>query len=155
VTGNLNSGRSRAAALLTACGLGAAAEYFLDPESGRRRRHLTRDRSLAMLRRSSRMTVRRGKYLKGTAEGLAYKAAHNVPVAKHTDPPDDATLAQKVESIALRAAHTPKGRVNINAERGVVYLRGQLDNTEQIEALVHATGEVEGVRGVKNLLHTA
>jgi osmotically-inducible protein OsmY len=154
VTGNLIFGRSRTVTLLAACGIGAAAEYFLDRESGRRRRHLARDRSLAMLRRGSRKTVRRGKYLKGTAEGLAYRAAHTVPVGRHTDPPDDATLAQKVESIALRAAHTPKGRVSINAERGVVYLRGQLDNDEQIEALVHATGTVEGVRGVKNLLHT-
>jgi len=37
----------------------------------------------------------------------------------------------------------------------VVYLRGQLDSAEQIEALVHATGAVEGVKGVKNLLHTS
>jgi osmotically-inducible protein OsmY len=154
VTRNLNTERSHAAALLAACGIGAAAEYFLDREAGRRRRHLARDRTLAMLRRGSRRTVRRGKYLKGTAEGLAHRAAHTVPVPRHNDQPDDATLAQKVESIALRAAQTPKGRVNINAEQGVVYLRGQLDNAEQIEALVDATREVEGVQGVKNLLHT-
>jgi osmotically-inducible protein OsmY len=142
---------TRAAALLAA---GAAAEYFLDRESGRRRRHLARDQSLAMLRRRTRETVRRGKYLEGVAEGLAHKAAHAVPVGRNKDQPDDATLAQKVESIALRAAHTPKGHVSINAERGVVYLRGQLDSAEQIEALVQATGAVEGVKGVKNLLHT-
>ena len=153
MTRNLISGQhaTRAAALLAA---GAAAEYFLDPESGRRRRHLAHDRSLAMLRRRSREAVRRGKYLEGVAEGLAHRAAHTVPVGTPKEQPDDATLAQKVESIALRAAHTPKGHVSVNAERGVVYLRGQLDSTEQIEALVHATGEVEGVKGVKNLLHT-
>jgi osmotically-inducible protein OsmY len=153
VTGNAISGRrgTRAAALLAA---GAAAEYFLDRESGRRRRHLARDRSLALLRRRSREAVRRGKYLEGVAEGLAHRAVHTVPVGTREDQPDDVTLAQKVESIALRAAHTPKGHVSVNAERGVVYLRGQLDSAEQIEALVHATSAVEGVKGVKNLLHT-
>jgi hypothetical protein len=153
VTRNAISGRreARAAALLAA---GAAAEYFLDRESGRRRRHLARDRSLAMLRRRSREAVRRGKYLEGVAEGLAHRAKHTVPISRRKDEPDDATLAQKVESIALREAHTPKGHVSINAERGVVYLRGQLDSPEQIEALVHATAAVDGVKGVKNLLHT-
>jgi osmotically-inducible protein OsmY len=153
VTRNTISGRrgTRAAALLAA---GAAAEYFLDRDAGRRRRHLARDRSLAVLRRGSRETIRRGKYLEGVAEGLAHRAVHAVPVGSHKEQPDDATLAQKVESIALRAAHTPKGHVSINAERGVVYLRGRLDSPEQIEALVEATGAVEGVKGVKNLLHT-
>jgi osmotically-inducible protein OsmY len=153
MTGNLISAQrgTRAAALLAA---GAAAEYFLDRESGRRRRHHARDRSLAVLRHRSREAVRRGKYLEGVAEGLAHRAVHTVSVGKPKAEPDDATLAQKVESIALRAAHTPKGHVSINAERGVVYLRGRLDSTEQIDALVHATGGVEGVKGVKSLLHT-
>lgn len=153
MTGNLISAQrgTRAAALLAA---GAAAEYFLDRESGRRRRHHARDRSLAVMRHRSREAVRRGKYLEGVAAGLAHRAAHTVPVGKPKEEPDDATLAQKVESIALRAAHTPKGHVSINAERGVIYLRGRLDSTEQIHALVRATGGVEGVKGVKSLLHT-
>ena len=108
-----------------------------------------------MLRHRSRETVRRGKYLEGVAEGLAHRAVHTVPVGRRKDQPDDVTLARKIESIALRSAHTPKGHVSVNAERGVVYLRGQLDSAEQIEALVHATGAVEGVKGVKNLLHTS
>ena len=152
MTGNLISAQrgTRAAALLAA---GAAAEYFLDRESGRRRRHHARDRSVAVLRHRSREAVRRGKYLEGVAEGLAHRAVHTVS-GKPKEEPDDATLAQKVESIALRAAHTPKGHVSINAERGVIYLRGRLDSTEQIDALVRATGGVEGVKGVKSLLHT-
>ena len=153
MTGNLISAQrgTRAAALLAA---GAAAEYFLDRESGRRRRHHARDRSLAVMRHRSREAVRRGKYLEGVGAGLAHRAVHTVPVGKPKEEPDDATLAQKVESIALRAAHTPKGHVSINAERGVVYLRGRLDSTEQIDALVRATGGVDGVKGVKSLLHT-
>ena len=144
------------AALLVAGGVGALAEYFfLDRQHGARRRHMVRDRTRAALRRRSRDTVRRAKYLEGVAEGVAYKAAHAVPgVGGHKEPPDDVTLAQKVESIAFRKAGVPKGQVSVNADNAVIYLRGQLESDEQIEELVRATHAIEGVNGVKNLLHT-
>ena len=117
---------------------------------------MVRDRARAALRRRSRDAVRRAKYLEGVAEGVAYKAAHAVPgVGGHKEPPDDVTLAQKVESIAFRKAGVPKGRVSVNADNAVIYLRGQLESDEQIEELVRATHAIEGVNGVKNLLHTA
>jgi osmotically-inducible protein OsmY len=43
--------------------------------------------------------------------------------------------------------------VSVNADNAVVYLRGQLDSDGQIEELVRATRAIEGVTGVKNLLH--
>jgi osmotically-inducible protein OsmY len=143
------------AGLLVADGVGALAEYFfLDRQHGARRRHVVRDRTRAALRRRSRDAVRRAKYLEGVTEGVAYKAAHAVPgIGGHKDPPDDVTLAQKVESIAFRKAGVPKGRVNVNADKAVIYLRGQLESDEQIEELVRATHAIEGVAGVKNLLH--
>jgi osmotically-inducible protein OsmY len=127
----------RAAPFVAGCIVGAAAEYLLDPGAGTRRRD----------------AVRRAKYMEGVAEGVAHKAARTVHPVEH-EPPDDVTLSRKVESIAFREAGTPKGHVSVNAERGVVYLRGQLDTSEQIDALVSAAGAVEGVKGVKNLLHT-
>jgi BON domain len=143
-------------ALLVASGVGALAEYFfLDRQNGARRRHIARDRTRAALRRRSRDAVRRAKYLEGVTEGVAYKAAHAVPgVGGDKDPPDDVTLAQKVESIAFRKAGVPKGRVNVNADNAVIYLRGQLESDAQIEELVRATRAIEGVGGVKNMLHT-
>jgi hypothetical protein len=143
------------AALLVAGGVGALAEYFfLDRQHGARRRHLLRDRARAALRRRSRDAVRRAKYLEGVAEGIAYKAAHAAPGAGgHKEPPDDVALAQKVESIAFRKAGVPKGPVSVNADNGVIYLRGHLKSDEQIEELVRVTHAIEGVNGVKNLLH--
>jgi hypothetical protein len=147
---------AQVAALLAACGLGAVAEYFFDREAGRRRRHLAREGSVARLRRRSRDAVRRARYLEGVAEGVAYRTAHAVPgVGGRREKPDDVTLAHKVESIAFRAAHVPKGHVSINAENGVVYLRGRLESSEQIEQLVRAARGIDGVTGVKSLLHTA
>ena len=152
---NLITGRPRVGTLLVACGVGALAEYFLDRQQGARRRHVVRDRARAALRRRSRNAVRRAKYLEGVAEGVAYKAAHSVPgVSGHKEPPDDVALAQKVESIAFRKAGVPKGHVSVNAENAVIYLRGELGSDDQIDALIRATQAIEGVNGVKNLLHT-
>ena len=146
----------RMAWVLAVFGLGALTEYFvLDRRHAARRRHMARERGLAVLRRRSRDAVRRAKYLEGVAEGVAHKATHAVPgVGGHKAPPDDVTLAQKVESIAFRAAGVPKEHVNVNAENGVVFLRGRLERDEQITQLVRATEAIEGVRGVNNLLHT-
>jgi osmotically-inducible protein OsmY len=143
----------RAAPFLAGCAVGAAAEFLLDPSHGARRRHLARDRAFSRARRRSRDAVRRARYMEGIAEGMAHRAAKVVHPA-HPDQPDDVTLSRKVESVAFREAGTPKGHVSVNAERGVVYLRGRLDTTEQIDALVRAAGAVEGVKGVKNLLQT-
>jgi osmotically-inducible protein OsmY len=152
---NLITGRPRTtAALLLAGAVGALAEYFLDRQHGARRRHTVRDRARAALRHRSRDAVRRAKYLEGVTEGVAYKAAHAVPgVGGHKEPPDDVTLAQKVESIAFRKARVPKGHVSVNADNAVIYLRGHLESDEQIEELVRATRAIEGVNGVQNLLH--
>jgi osmotically-inducible protein OsmY len=67
---------------------------------------------------------------------------------------DDQTLVDKVESIVFREHDLPKGEVNINAENGVVFLRGQLDRPELVEKLEARVRKVRGVRDVKNLLHT-
>ena len=104
----------------------------------------------------SRAAVRRAKYTEGVAEGVAHRAAHAMPgVGKRKEPLDDVSLAQKVEGEAFRQASVSKAHVSVNAEGGVVYLRGRLDSEREIEALVRAAGAVEGVNRVENKLHTA
>ena len=61
----------------------------------------------------------------------------------------------KVESIVFRKHDVPKGQININAENGVVYLRGQVDRPELVETLEARVRKVRGVKGVENLLHTS
>ncbi|MCW3026419.1 MAG: hypothetical protein JWM29_1851, partial [Solirubrobacterales bacterium] len=48
---------------------------------------------------------------------------------------------------------SPKGGVNVNAENGVVYLRGQVPTHDVADRLVAAARSAPGVQGVKNLLH--
>jgi osmotically-inducible protein OsmY len=66
---------------------------------------------------------------------------------------NDPALARKVESEVFRDQEFPKGNISVNVEYGVVYLRGEVADREQMDALVARTREVDGVRGVENLTH--
>jgi BON domain-containing protein len=144
---------SRLLALLTAAsaGAGAAISFFLDPTSGRRRRHEIRDRTRARGRRATQRTRRLIRHTTSDFRGYRQRALHQLP---HRPPElDDATLAHKVESIVFRDPSVPKGRINVNAERGVIYLRGQLDTPGLIRAVEAKARRVSGVRGIVSLLH--
>jgi len=136
--------------------VGAIAEYFVfDRRHATRRRHIARERGMAITRRRSWAAVRRAKYLEGVAEGVAHRAAHAVPGRNsQREALDDVSLARKVESVAFREAGVSKAHVSVNAENGVVYLRGRLEGEREIENLVRAAAAVEGVARVENMLHT-
>ena len=132
-------------------GLGAALMYFFDPQNGKRRRHMLRDRTLGAFRRSGRRAERFGRHVAADAEGLAQKATHLQEEPKPQ--PDDATLVDKIRSEIFRDVDIPSGQININAEQGKVVLRGEVEQPELIEQLVERTRNVQGVREVENLLH--
>jgi osmotically-inducible protein OsmY len=137
--------------LVTYAGLGAGLTYFFDPQQGRRRRAMARDRAAAFFRRR----VRQGSQLAGSAaaqaEALKQKATHLQEEPKQ--PPDDVTLARKVETEIFRDPDVPKGQINVNAENGTVYLRGEVEQ-QLISDLEERARKVQGVQGVENLLHT-
>lgn len=66
---------------------------------------------------------------------------------------DDTTLTHKVESEIFRDDSVPKGQINVNAQEGVVQLRGEVPSEEMVSDLVEKTRSVDGVRDVENLLH--
>ena len=140
-----------AAAAACGAGLGALFEYFLDPNAGRRRRRATRDRALSRLRRTERRAVRRARRAETHALGIARRTVNARRPAKA--PADDVALAHKVESEVFRRAGVPKGQIDINAEAGVVFLRGVVERREDLERMEQLTRRVAGVRGVENLLH--
>jgi osmotically-inducible protein OsmY len=134
---------------------GLAGAYFFDPRSGGRRRNVTRDRVLAFLRRGERKAEQQARYAQGVAHGVAYKAerAKEKATGARDRTYDDATLETKVESEIFRSPNSHKDRVNVNSENGVVFLRGQLESQDDIDALVAAARKVEGVQDVRSLLH--
>ena len=132
-------------------GLGAALTFFFDPQSGARRRKATVDRAAALFRKSTKRANRAGRGVAAQTQGLAKRAAHLREEEKPQ--PDDATLAHKVETEIFRGADVPKGDINVNAEDGVVYLRGEVERAELIDDLGKAARRVQGVREVENYLH--
>lgn len=128
---------------------GATIAFFLDPDRGRRRRTMTRDRGLATIRRGRLRLARLGRGLTAQAAGRWQALTHRRPVMVS---PNDATLAHKVETRLFRDPAVPKGQLNISAENGVVVLHGTVDRPEQIKALEEVAGAVPGVRAIDNRL---
>lgn len=131
---------------------GAALAYYLDPHSGRRRRHLTRDKAVSLARHGERRGRRLVRHATSDVYGVARRFASG-RVPDNEAEVDDATLVDRVESIVFRGRDIPKGQININAENGVVFLRGEVDRPELLEELEARVRKVRGVRGVENKLH--
>jgi osmotically-inducible protein OsmY len=127
--------------------IGAALAYLFDPDNGRRRRKLAADKAGKLVRRAGQQALGAASQ----AQGLKEKATHRKEQEKPQ--PDDVTLARKVESEIFRGADVPKGKINVNVEDGVVYLRGELEQPDLIEDLEAQARKVQGVRAVENLLH--
>jgi osmotically-inducible protein OsmY len=112
--------------LLGLVGLGAALTYFFNPLEGQQRRARVAGRIKALLARAE--------------EGPKPQ-------------PDDVTLAHMVESELFRDEQVPKGQINVNAENGKIYLRGEVGEQEMIRDLEDRARSVHGVEDVENLLH--
>jgi osmotically-inducible protein OsmY len=129
---------------------GVAFMYYADPQTGRRRRHVTRDKALSLARHGAKRGRRLVHHVSSDAKGYVERARHARGEAEQVD---DQTLVDKVESIVFRDRGVPKGQININAENGVVFLRGEVPDPELVEALETRVRKVQGVRDVTNLLH--
>jgi hyperosmotically inducible periplasmic protein len=147
-----SSARRMASAALPALAAGAAIEFFLDPRSGRRRRTLVRDRARAAVHRRSRQAQRQVRYEAGKLVRLRYAVRPRREPAAELD---DTSLVRKVRSELFRDRTIPKGQISINADRGIVVLRGALDDEAEIARIERATRAIAGVRDVENLLHIA
>jgi osmotically-inducible protein OsmY len=90
----------------------------------------------------------KAKQLVGPAKGKV----HSVIPHRHEDM-DDQTLADRVRSEIFRATDAPKGDVSVDVQAGVAYLRGTADEA-WIERFGSEARKVQGINGVKNLLHT-
>lgn len=132
----------------------AAAQYFLDPELGRTRRTRTKDRIAGMVRRPVRKAAdqarKKAELMRDRTEGAIHETMRS-PAQEW--PENDPVLADKVRSEALGDDEWRSYQINVDAARGVVTLRGQVDRPHQIDELEERVRRVAGVRDVDNLLH--
>lgn len=133
-------------ALLTGLGLGVGLMYFMDPERGRRRRAMVRDR-IAHTTRTSAGTV------SGVCTDLAHRSAGVVARVRRLvrkEPVDDGVLVERVRAKLGRLVSHPHA-IHVNAIDGRVHLRGVILESE-VPRLVSTVSRVPGVREVINAL---
>jgi osmotically-inducible protein OsmY len=125
-------------------GIGAA--YFFDPQAGRRRRQVARDRSLRALRQLQRTAVTKAKLAVGRGHGVAAigrRAATRPEVAVA-----DGTVAQRIRSGALRDVGLSTRDIDVRVEDGFATLTGSVGTIDDAERLVSRVLEVPGVKDV-------
>jgi BON domain-containing protein len=143
---------SKLTTFVAGAGIGAAAAYFLDNQSGNRRRKLAADKAGRFTREGAGTVQGAAQAAGAQAKGVAAKAQH-AATGGDSAPGDDNTLKAKVQSEVFRDADAPKGTVEVTVVGGIVELRGQVDDASQAEALELKARMVSGVKDVRNMLH--
>lgn len=118
--------------------LGAGLMYMLDPNAGRRRRAITRDKAAKFARRSAERAQALAQHAADRAKGVI--AESHVPDHEWVD---DQTLVARVRSELGRVVSHP-GSLHLDAVDGCVTLRGPVFVWEADAALA----AVENTRGV-------
>src|SRR3954465_990127 len=81
------------------------------------------------------------------------KAAARRQASRRPKDLDDVSLARKVETVIFRDDSVPKGKIDVNAADGVVWLRGEAKTPDMIKALERQAQAIPEVKKVENLLH--
>jgi gas vesicle protein len=149
-SGDTPAGRRFLLPALFGAAFGAITAWLLDPDRGRSRRARLADQTAAIARRGIRLAERQQRMIGSLAAGKM-SALRSQPDAETAA--NDATLKEKVESELLRDPKIPKGAININAEQGIVVLRGEVPDEAMREKLEKRASTIPGVWSVENLLH--
>ena len=129
---------------LISAAVGAMAMYFLDPQSGRRRRARTRDKAVRYrhrVRDAWDVTLRDTQH---RARGVLAASRRLV----RRESVSDETLAGRVRAVLGRYVSHPHA-VAVSVREGVVTLTGPILQAE-VHPLLHAVKAVPGVRGAEN-----
>lgn len=132
------------AMVLGGLGLGAALMYVLDPERGKRRRALVRDKAVRVARKASDTLDARSRDIRNRTRGAA---AEIQAMTRQEDAPDP-VLEERVRAEMGRAVTTP-GAIDVRATGGKVTLSGPVLASE-VDGLLST---VRGVRGVDEVVN--
>jgi osmotically-inducible protein OsmY/gas vesicle protein len=147
--GPREEGPSTTTLVVTAAGcalLGGALMYMLDPERGRRRRALVRDKVIRAGHATQDLARDTGRYMADKARGVA---AETQAKFRREQMPDQ-TLVERVRAEMGRVVSHP-GSIDVTATSGTVTLRGPILRDE-VESLLSRVRSVRGVQDVQNQL---
>lgn len=132
------------ARIVAAFAAGAAIMYYLDPQGGRRRRALVRDRGVAAAHDAERFARARSHRAVDHVRGALARARSTLVDA----PVDDDRLHGRIRARLGHVVEHP-GQVNVDVDHGHVVLRGRA-STEEIEELTEVVSSMRGVAGIDN-----
>lgn len=133
--------------VVCAAGVGAALMFLFDPDNGKRRRSLLKDKSTRYARKAQQ-----------TEDALVRQTLHHVQGALATirgrftpqEPVDDAVLTERVRA-ALGHVVPDAHAIDVKVRDGCVTLKGPV-LPEEIGEIVACTERVRGVQQVENRL---
>jgi hypothetical protein len=127
--------------------IGTGLMFLLDPQAGRRRRALVRDKTVRWSRLTGR-AVRTGlRRAEGTRRGMVATVHH---LRSADEQVDDATLEARLRTCIGRHSSHPRA-IEVTVADGCVTLSGKVLASEVREVLSCAS-EIRGVRAVDNRL---
>jgi hypothetical protein len=132
--------------MLGALTLGASLMYFLDPDRGRRRRAVVRDRATHLMTRGR-------EALEVGSRDLGNRVRGRVAQAKgrfRRGPVDDGVLAERVRA-RLGGIVGHAGAIEVAVETGEVTLRGSI-LAQDVSRVIRRVRGVPGVRSIDNQL---
>ncbi|HJU65258.1 MAG TPA: SRPBCC family protein [Gemmatimonadaceae bacterium] len=135
--------RDRTLALLGGLGLGAVLMYLLDPDRGKRRRHMVRDKAVRALHVSADAVDATGRDLRNRAQGAAAELRARV----RKDEAGDEVIVQRVRAELGRSVSHPSSII-ATSQDGLVTLSGPILTREADQVL----SAVRRVRSVKEVV---
>lgn len=137
----------RTFSLVSGASLGAGLMYFLDPDRGRRRRALMRDKSVRWSRKTRQFVDNASRDMQNRANGMGSTALSSM---QPTPPVSDRILAERVRSKLGQVSRHPSA-IDVHAIDGVVTLSGPVLEDE-FDGISHAVASVPGVTQIFNRL---
>jgi len=131
---------------LLSAGAGAGLMYLIDPDRGRRRRALLRDKAVRLAHEMERGLALGSKDLVNRSKGLVAEVKHRVT----DDDADDDVLRERVRARIGHVVSHPHA-IRVTVQDGVVRLEGPILEQEH-ETCILACAAIPGVRLVEDAL---
>ena len=131
-------------AIVGAVGLGAALMYFLDPDRGKRRRALVRDKVESAGNKATDYAEKMGRDIRNRAYGVV---AETKSLFRHEEVTDDVLVDRVRSKLGRFPVH-----IDVQAHEGVVSLSGPIVESA-LPMVLRAVRFVRGVKEVNNQMN--
>jgi osmotically-inducible protein OsmY len=133
-------------ALVGGLGLGAALMYLFDPDRGRRRRALIRDKAEGAANKAGDYAGKMSRDLRNRAYGLVTETKS---MFQNQEVTDEVLIDRVRAKLGHYSVHV--GAIDVTAESGTVILSGSV-LAKEVPEVLRAVGSVRGVKRVENQL---